>query len=186
MHFCFLATCSLLFCKHRSNFLRVLFSKPVIHICENFLTQVQVVPMSSLQPFIYCSYSSSFIYSFVGFLGFPTHLYQENCAVYQRFLVLLFRVFIMFVVISTHAQITWLHSVGMYLTFSATCLGAKVKCWTPESCDIQYFRNFIKKRGFFFYNSHVHLEETLKHINAFNIVRTLTFWCTVRQLHTIA
>lgn len=40
---------------------------------------------------------------------------------------------------------------------------------------MQYFSNFIKNSCVFFYNSHVHLEETFKHINAFNI----------RQLHTI-
>lgn len=62
--------------------------------------------MSSVQPYIYCSYSSSFIHYFMGFLGFPTHFYQENCAIYERFLVLLFRVFIMFIVISTRAQNT--------------------------------------------------------------------------------
>lgn len=92
---CFLATCSFLFCKHWSNFLLVLFSKSVTHICENFFTQVQVVPVSSLQPYIYFCCFSSFIHSFVVFVfGFPTCLYQENCEIYQWFLVLLSRVIV--------------------------------------------------------------------------------------------
>jgi hypothetical protein len=115
---CFLATCSLPFCKHWSNFLLVLFSKSVTHICENFLTQVQVVPVSSLQPYIYFCCFSLFIYSFVVFFGlgggFSTYFYQENCAIYQWFLVLLSRV----IVVNCYfynAQNTWLYSVSTHL-----------------------------------------------------------------------
>jgi hypothetical protein len=84
----------------------------------------------------------------------------------------------LFLFLQVHRILDFILSVCTSLSLEASLQQAWEHKWSAEHqnpviCNILAI--LLKSSCVSFYNSHVHLEETLKHINAFNI----------RQLHTI-